>query len=787
MKKKILFAMLLCGMLLAVLSTAALARDFICKNCKTDNTAFLEYRNANDGTGKHYAWYKCNNCGETMRDEASGSYHSGGTATCTHGKYCEFCGTEYGLFGHTLRQGDRPTCQKRLVCAVCHEEFGKLGDHEIRTVPEKPATCQQEGHTKYSYCTVPGCGYKDGYQTLPKTDHQLKQAREFTREPTCLKKGWKSYYLCKDCSYSTTDWLDALGHDPISHTAQAPTCTKDGWAEYETCSRCNYSTYQAIPALKHDLKHHEAKAATCTEKGWEAYDTCKNCNYTTYAEIPAPGHDLEHHEAKAATCTEKGWEAYDTCKNCSYTTYQEIPALDHDWDNWTHNGDRTHTRTCKRDASHSETGNCSVFFEANCISPSRCKVCWGTYGEINPDNHQWLNNWRSNGDGTHYSTCNHNVFHVRTENCTGGDATCTREGKCSVCNAMYKVPHKDDDKNHLCDACNEKLSEHSFTAESTDARYLKSKATCTSPAVYYKSCALCGEKGTETFETEKNPDNHDLVHHDAKAATCTEIGWDEYDTCKRCNYTTYKEKPIDPDNHDLVHHDAKAATCTEIGWDEYDTCTRCDYTTYVELPVLGHDYQKTVVKPTCEKGGYTRYTCSRCEDTYTENPVKKLLHWYGEWTPNGDGTHSADCRRNGCKHTGKTDCQKFEFQVEENESLLFCPVCGNVKNGERLELIEKALATAVTGKLPAGEVVVRMNDAYLSIAFEYAGKLTAPTGQVKITLPVELLEGKTLTLFALDGSEMEIPFEIDGEEISFTLDFTDAEIPVMLIRTNPEA
>ena len=708
MKKKILFAMLLCGMLLAVLSTAALAGDFICKNCKTDNTAFLEYRNANDGTGKHYAWYKCNNCGETMRDEASGSYHSGGTATCTHGKYCEFCGTEYGLFGHTLRQGDRPTCQKRLVCAVCHEEFGKLGDHEIRTVPEKPGTCQQEGHTKYSYCTVPGCGYKDGYQTLPKTDHQLKQAREFTREPTCLKKGWKSYYLCKDCSYSTTDWLDELGHDPISHTAQAPTCTKDGWKAYETCSRCNYSTYQAIP------------------------------------------------------------------------------ALDHDWDNWTHNGDRTHTRTCKRDASHSETGNCSVFFEANCISPSRCTVCWGTYGEINPDNHQWLNNWRSNGDGTHYSTCNHNVFHVRTENCTGGDATCTQEGKCSVCNAMYKVPHKDDDKNHLCDACNEKLSEHSFTAESTDARYLKSKATCTSPAVYYKSCVLCGEKGTETFETEKNPDNHDLVHHDAKAATCTEIGWDEYDTCKRCNYTTYKEKPIDPDNHDLVHHDAKAATCTEIGWDEYDTCTRCDHTTYVELPALGHDYQKTVVKPTCEKGGYTRYTCSRCEDTYTENPVKKLLHWYGEWSPNGDDTHSAGCRREGCKHTGKIDCQKFEFQVEGNESLIFCPVCGAVKNGERLELIEKALAAAVTGKLPAGEAVVRMNDAYLSIAFEYAGKLTAPTGQVKITLPAGLLEGKTLTLFALDGSEMEIPFEIDGEEISFTLDFTDAEIPVMLIRTNSE-
>ena len=597
-------------------------------------------------------------------------------------------------------------------------------------------------------------------------------------------------------------------HDRMTqHEAKAATCTEKGWNAYEVCETCGYSTKKEIDALNHDWgswtsngngqhtrtcgrdgSHTETKACSGGEATCTAQAVCSTCG-AKYGEIAPNNHDIVNHDGKAATCTEKGWEAYDTCKNCSYTTYQEISALDHDWGNWMRNGDRTHTRTCKRDASHSETENCSDFFEADCISPARCKVCWGTYGEINPNNHQWLNNWISNGDGTHYSTCNHNILHVRTENCTGGDATCTQEGKCSVCNAMYKLPHKDGDNNHLCDACNEKLSEHSFTAESTDARYLKSEATCTSPAVYYKSCELCGAKGTETFETKKNPDNHDLVHHEAQTATCTEIGWNEYDTCTRCDYTTYVELSIDPDNHDLVHHDAKAATCTEKGWNEYDTCTRCDYTTYVELPALGHDYQKTIVKPTCEKGGYTRYTCSRCEDTYTENPVKKLLHWYGEWSPNGDDTHSADCRRDDCKHTGKTDCQRFEFQVEENESLIFCPVCGAVKNGERLGLIEKALAAAVTDKLPAGEVVVRMHDAYLSIAFEYAGKLTAPTGQVKITLPAELtelLKGKTLTLVALDGSETEIPFEIDGEKISFTLDFTDTEIPVMLIRTNSE-
>ena len=276
--------------------------------------------------------------------------------------------------------------------------------------------------------------------------------------------------------------------------------------------------------------------------------------------------------------------------------------------------------------------------------------------------------------------------------------------------------------------------------------------------------------------------------HAAKAPTCLDIGWNEYDTCSRCNYTTYAELPAL--NHDLVYHDAKAPTCLDIGWNEYDTCSRCDHTTYAELPALGHDYQMTIVEPTCVKNGYTLAICSRCKDTYTDHPEQKLLHRYGEWSPSGDNTHSADCRRDGCKHTDKTNCRNLEFQTKENESLIFCPVCGAVENGERLERIKKVQTAAVTGKLPAGEAVVRMNGAYLSIAFEYGGELTAPTGQVKITLPAEsaeLPDGKILTVIAPDGSEMEIPVTTNDKGASFTLDFTDPEIPVMLIRTNSEA
>ena len=55
------------------------------------------------------------------------------------------------------------------------------------------------------------------------------------------------------------------------------------------------------------------------------------------------------------------------------------------------------------------------------------------------------------------------------------------------------------------------------------------------------------------------------------------------------------------------------------------------------------------------------------------------------------------------------------------------------------------------------------------------------------SLPAELLAGKTLTRVALDGTETEVAFEIDGEEASFTLDFTADEIPVILIRLTDAA
>ena len=492
------------------------------------------------------------------------------------------------------------------------------------------------------------------------------------------------------------------------------------------CEVCD-TEYGEKDPNNHDLVHFRAKAPTCTEIGWDAYDRCVSCGYTTYTELPAQ-HDLKQHAAKAPTCTEKGWNAYETCSRCDYTTYTELPALNHNLEQH-----EAKAPTC------TEKG-----WDAY-KTCSRLGCNYTTYQEIPALKHDLVH---------------HNA---QAATCTeiGWDAykTCSRLG----CNytTYQEIP-----------ALKHDLVHHDAQA-----------ATCTEIGWdAYKTCSRCDY----TTYAELPALNHALVQHAAKAATCTEIGWDAYDTCSRlgCNYTTYQEIPAL--NHDLVQHEAKAPTCTEKGWDAYDTCSRCNYTTYAELSALNHDYQAVTVEPTCETDGYTVFTCSRCKDSYTADPTDKLGHQFGAWSPNGTGSQSADCLRQGCAHTGSTDCRKFTFRTAEGETLTFCPVCGQAENAAQLEKIDAATAWTISGSLSAEDVTARTNGEYLSVAFETAGSLTQPTGLVRLALPAGLLEGKKLVRIAPDGTQTELPFEAKNGKLIFTLDFANSELPVMLFRLLPQ-
>ena len=644
--------------------------------------------------------------------------------------YCFVCMQQrnYEILGYT--KVDSTKHRIHIKCSVCGRKnsivYGDLSDHTGGT--ETP-TC-----TTGKTCEKCGAEYGIlGHKWKTPANASLGNG---THRIICLRCGLNGTASCTGgtATCTTKAVCEACGgkygkrnlnnHALVHYDAQAPTCTKPGWDAFDTCPRCYYTTFRAIPALKHDLEHHEAKAPTCTEKGWDAYEACSRfgCDYTTRTELPALNHDLEQHEAQAPTCTKIGWDAYETCSRCDYTTYAELPAQ-HDL---RHHAAKAPTCT-------------GIGWDAY-DTCSRCDYTT-TYVELPALNHA-------------------------LEQHEAQAPTCTEIGwnayeTCKNCNytTRKELPAQHDLKQHAAKA-----------------------PTCTEIGWdAYETCSRCDY----TTYTGLTALNHALVNHDAKAPTCTEKGWDAYETCSRCDYTTYTE--LTALNHALVNHDAKAPTCTEIGWDAYKTCSRCDYTTtYQELPALNHDYQAVTVEPTCETDGYTVFTCSRCKDSYTADPTDKLGHQFGAWSPNGTGSQSADCLRQGCAHTGSTDCRKFTFRTAEGETLTFCPVCGQAENAAQLERIDAATAWPLIGSLSAEDVTARTNGEYLSVAFETAGSLTQPTGLVRLALPAGLLEGKTLVRIAPDGTQTEMPFETKRGKIILTLDYANSELPVMLFRLVPQ-
>lgn len=460
------------------------------------------------------------------------------------------------------------------------------------------------------------------------------------------------------------------------------------------------------------------------------------------------------------------------CKNCGSVETREILGY-RKYDSNSHRFYVAECQNCHNDGNVTYLKVHSGGTETpTCTTGKTCEKCGAEYGVLGHDWGAWTPNY--DGTNTHTRRCTRsNCDAKETAPCSGGYAACDSLGMCETCGGSYYGGHawgkwsSAGNGTHIRSCMN-------YCSEVDTASCFGGTATCTAKAV----CEACGgEYG------EKDPNNHDLVQHAAKAPTCTEIGWDTYDRCIRCGYTTRKELPAL--NHDLVRHVAQAPTCTEKGW-AYDTCSRCDYTTYAELPALNHDYQAVTVEPTCETDGYTIFTCSRCKDSYTADPTDKLGHQFGAWSPNGTGSQSADCLRQGCAHTGSTDCRKFTFRTAEGETLTFCPVCGQAENAAQLEKIEAATAWAISGSLSAEDVTARTNGEYLSVAFETAGSLTQPTGLVRLALPAGLLEGKTLVRIAPDGTQTEMPFETERGKLIYTLDFANSELPVMLFRLVPQ-
>lgn len=187
--------------------------------------------------------------------------------------------------------------------------------------------------------------------------------------------------------------------------------------------------------------------------------------------------------------------------------------------------------------------------------------------------------------------------------------------------------------------------------------------TCTEKGEQRRDCTRCDHYETKTIDALGHVDGKVVVENRVEPDCTTEGHYDNVVYCTRCNTELSREnKTISALGHDVVHHEANAATCTETGWEAYDTCSRCDYTTYNEIEAKGHSASEAVeenrVEATCTVDGHCDSVvyCSVCHEELSreQKTLQKIGHIEGDWIVDSEAT----CTESGSKHKECTTCHE---------------------------------------------------------------------------------------------------------------------------------
>ena len=542
--------------------------------------------------------------------------HSGGTATCTKQAICDHCGQSYGaLAAHSFTAEtaeeqylkSAATCTEKAVyyksCAVCglssegtadEATFvsGNALDHDWGAwTPDGEGTHKRVCTHDASHVETDGCTYGDW---------STNQDSHWKTCTVCGGEAERIKHADPDCNhFCDTCGIKMTEHDFTGETAITALLYKEANClspalYYKSCKICMLSSKgtaseATFAAGETNPDRHAEEPGDWQLDGnshWRFYTCCQ-------LEV-----DRGAHQGGTADCL-----APALCEVCQHS-YGELGPH--------HFVDQVNEYRLKS--------------AATCTSPAvyyqSCSTCGAqgteTFTNGEPLGHDY-GAWTSNEDGTHTRICKHDASHTETNNCSGGTATCTAKAVCTVCGGEYG-----------------ELAAHDFTAETAEEQYLKSAATCTEKAVYYKSCTLCGlssegtaDEATFFFGNALGHDwgawtsNEDGTHtrtctvDGCSAGTQTEncIDADKDHKCDICDYiisecaddnkdhkcdycgkkltdhtggkATCKDKAkceacgaeygeLDPKNHtDLKHFPAKAATKTTEGNIEYWYCEGC--------------------------------------------------------------------------------------------------------------------------------------------------------------------------------------------------------------------
>ena len=86
--------------------------------------------------------------------------------------------------------------------------------------------------------------------------------------------------------------------------------------------------------------------------------------------------------------------------------------------------------------------------------------------------------------------------------------------------------------------------------------------------------------------TEDDGHEHVAIESERVPALCEDDGMTSGTYCQLCGVTLSGREVIPALGHNVEQYDAKLPTFSKVGWEAYEDCTRCGYSTYVEIPML---------------------------------------------------------------------------------------------------------------------------------------------------------------------------------------------------------
>ena len=500
-------------------------------------------------------------------------------------------------------------------CRFCEHLVIDPLNHDYKKTTVAP-TCTSKGYDEY-VCQRENCGhsYRDNYTNV--VDHSLGEWITVS-EAHCEVAGVKKR-VCKDCTYTELDSINALKHDDVDslqwNVIVEDTCNYAGYRT-KTCSKCNNVIASEV---FDDIKGHDIKTvttdATCTTAG-SIVKTCQreNCDYENTTVIQPLGHDWNSGERSDATCTNGGYITY-TCQrdNCGE---KRVELIDN-------SAVTTHTWT-KIDEKAADCENDGYI-------DYKCSVCdKATKREILPKlGHAYPETWivekeaTNNEDGKWTRKC---------ANCNDVEELTIPKGGHNLVEDKdaYKAPkcNEKGQQVYKCDAhdnCPIKVTVELDYAEHTIAQRIASES-CTQMGTVEAYCSACNK----VFSTTEIPVKaHNFVAQTAVAPTCTTAGYTPY-KCSACGFTynVFDGAQALGHNYEVKTTDA---TCTTTGLKTF-TCACGD--SYTEtIPATGHTYDAgTVVqKQSCTDVEKTEYKCA-CGDKYTVITKEAKGHTYTNWT-----------------------------------------------------------------------------------------------------------------------------------------------------------